>query len=330
MKIYTKIGILGLICCLIISGCSNSSNLSSNSNNNPVIGVIVGNFNDSWRTSLRNELYKMAQGKYNVDIWNANNSQVTENKKIDILIKDKVNVLAVNLVESSAASEIIEKAKKVNIPIVFFNVEPSYKDLKKWDKVYYVGARAEQSGVIQANILIDYFKDHPTGDGTIHYVMIKGPESHQDAILRTKYSVSTMENAGFKMEKLGEYTALWDRDKAHEEMDSFISSGNKADCIIANNDDMALGAIDALKNKGYFNGGSYMPVVGVDATSVAVSAVKSGVLLGTVLNDAQGQGEAIYDLATILGEGKIPNKQNFKNNIVDGKYIWIDYKKVTN
>lgn len=174
MKTYIKVVILGLLCCLVISGCSNSADSSLNSADNPNIGVVVGSFDDSWRTSLRNELYKMAQNKYNISIWDGSGSQAVENKKIDALIKNKVDVLAVNLVESSAAPEVIEKAKKAEIPVVFFNVEPSYENLKKWDKVYYVGAKAEQSGIIQGNMLVDYFKTHPTTDGSIHYIMIKG------------------------------------------------------------------------------------------------------------------------------------------------------------
>lgn len=330
MKTYIKVVILGLLCCLVISGCSNSADSSLNSADNPNIGVVVGSFDDSWRTSLRNELYKMAQNKYNISIWDGSGSQAVENKKIDALIKNKVDVLAVNLVESSAAPEVIEKAKKAEIPVVFFNVEPSYENLKKWDKVYYVGAKAEQSGIIQGNMLVDYFKTHPTTDGSIHYIMIKGPEAHQDALLRTKYSIETMESAGFKMEKVGEDIAMWDRDKAHEKMEKFLqSSENKIDCVIANNDDMALGAIDALKNGGYFNGGKYIPVVGVDATGGAINAVKAGTLLGTVLNDAESQGKAIYELASILAKGKTPTKQNFSNEITSDKYIWIDYKEVT-
>lgn len=85
-------------------------------------------------------------------------------------------------------------------------------------------------------------------------------------------------------------TAMWDRVKGQEKMAAFLSSyGDKIDAVIANNDDMALGAIEALKAAGYFQNGKYMPVVGVDATAPAVQALKDGTLLGTVLNNAKNK-----------------------------------------
>lgn len=107
-----------------------------------------------------------------------------------------------NLVDTSKASNVIDKAEKADIPVIFFNTEPSSKDLKKWDKVYYVGAKGEQSGIMQGEMLINYFKSHPTKDGIIRYVMLKGQEGHPDTLSRTKYSVKVMEDAGLKLQKL--------------------------------------------------------------------------------------------------------------------------------
>lgn len=314
---------------LFFSGCTQSFN-SVASIKKPVIGMVIGSFDDTWRTYVRNELYKQAEGKVDLSIWSGENSQNIVNQKIDLLIKNKVDSLIVNLVDKSAASSIIDKAKKADIPVIFFNVEPSKDDLNRWDKVYYVGAKAEQSGAMQGQILVNYFKNNPTKDGIIRYVMIKGPEAHQDAIMRTKYSVKAIEEAGFNVKLIAEDLAMWDRAKGQEKMQSFLNSyGDNIDCVIANNDDMALGAIDALKAEGYFNNGKYMPVVGVDNTSIAVKAIKDKTLLGTVLNDAIGQGDALYDLSTILANGKIPSKENFSYPITENKYIWIEYKMIT-
>lgn len=331
MKSYIKIFVISILTfSCFFAGCSNSKSSAINEKKKPVIGVLVGKFDDTWRTSVRNELYKMAQDKAEIDIWDGDNSQKTENQKVDLLINRKVNVLVINLVESSGAAPIIEKAKKANIPIVFFNTEPSLEDLKKWDKVYYVGAKGEQSGVMQGEILVNYFKSHPTKDGTIRYVMLEGQTEHPDAVLRTKYSVKAMEDAGLKVQNVGEDTAMWEREKAQEKMETFLTSQNdNIDCVISNNDDMAMGAVDALKNKGYFNSGKYIPVVGVDGNSGAVNAVKEGKLLGTVLNDAVNQGKGIFNLASILAAGQTPNKNNFNSAITDGKYVWVDYKIIT-
>lgn len=329
MKAYTKasIVIILLIMCLF-TGCANSK--SSGANEKMTIGVVVGKFDDTWRTSLRNELYKMAGDKVEVDIWNGNNSQKTEDQKVDALIDRKVNVLAINLIDTSSAASIIDKAKKADIPVIFFNTEPSAEDIKRWDKVYYVGSKGEQSGTMQGQILVNYFRKNPTKDGTIRYVMLEGQKEHPDTAARTKYSVKAIEDAGYKVQKIAEDNADWEREKAQGKMESFLDSqkGN-IDCVISNNDDMAMGAVDALKNNGYFNSGKYMPVVGVDATSGALNAIKNGILLGTVLNDAVNQGKAIFNLSSVLGSGKIPDKSNFSYAITDNKYIWIDYKIIT-
>lgn len=320
---------LMLLLCIFLSGCSFGLNTDGGPDK-PVIGVVIASFDDTWRTGVRNVLYKLAEGKVGMNIWTAENSQDNQNKKVDLLISNKVDVLVVNLVEKSAAPLIIDKAKKADIPVIFFNVEPSQDDLKRWDKVYYVGAKAEQSGTMQGQILVQYFKSNPTKDGIIRYVMIKGPEDHQDAILRTKFSVKAMEEAGLQVKLIAEDLAMWDRAKGQEKMQNFLQAyDGSIDCVIANNDDMALGAIDALKAKGYFKNGKYMPVVGVDNTSTAVKAVKEGTLLGTVLNDAVNQGDALFNLSTVLAKDQEPSKANFSWPITDNKYVWIEYKKIT-
>jgi ABC-type sugar transport system, periplasmic component len=327
MKAYYKAFIISiLIISLFLVGCSSKEIEKKKI----VIGVVMGKFDDTWRTSVRNELYKMSQDKAEVDIWSGNNSQETENEKVDLLIKRKVNVLVVNLVDLAGADSIIEKAKKANIPIIFFNTEPSSENLKKWDKVYYVGAKGQQSGTMEGQILVNYFKNHPTKDGIIRYVMLEGQTEHPDATARTKYSVKAMEDAGLNIQKVGDEVATWEREKAQEKMENLLASqGDNIDCIIANNDDMALGAIDALKNRGYFSNGKYIPVAGVDANNSALNAEQEGTLLGTVLNDAVNQGKAIFNLASVLAVGQSPNKDNFNGQITDNKYVWIDYKIIT-
>lgn len=331
MKARTKLVLFILLFTLLFTGCSGNNELLKNNNKTASIGVVVGTFNDTWRTAVRNQLYELSE-ENNVDmsIWDAGSSQKTEEQKVDDLISRNVDVLVINLVDSTSADNIINKAKKANVPVIFFNIEPSSSALHLWDKVYYVGAIAEKSGTLQGQILADYFKNHPVNDGFIDYIMLKGPDEHQDAILRTKYSVQALEDAGFQLKELGSETADWDREQAKEKMEDFISKyGDQIDCVIANNDDMALGAIDSLKSNGYFKNNNYIPVVGVDATSSAVKSTQEGILLGTVLNDAVNQAKAVYHLANVLAKGEEPGNKNYDFPITDGKYIWIDYQMIT-
>ncbi|TVY01910.1 galactose ABC transporter substrate-binding protein [Paenibacillus cremeus] len=300
----------------------------------PVVGVAIYKFDDTFMTGVRNAISQAAEGKAQADIVDSQNSQPTQNDKVDLFITKKVNALAINPVDRTAASVIVDKAKAANIPVVFFNREPLADDMKKWDKVYYVGAKAEQSGTMEGQLIVDYFKAHPEADknkdGVLQYVMLKGEPGHQDAELRTKFSIKAVEDSGMKVEKLAEDTAMWDRVKGQEKMAAFLAShGDKIEAVFANNDDMALGAIEALKAKGYFKDGKFMPVVGVDATAPALKALEDGTLLGTVLNDAKNQGKATFNLANVLASGQTPNKDNTGYEITDGKYVWVPYKKIT-
>ncbi len=110
-------------------------------------------------------------------------------------------------------------------------------------------------------------------------------------------------------------------------MNAFLMSigPENIEAVIANNDEMALGAVEALKANDYNKGNPemYIPVVGVDANASALEAMDRGEMLGTVLNDADGQGTAAVRLAVMLAKG-----QDVSKEVTDGKYIWIPYQKV--
>lgn len=321
-----------------LAGCGSSSQSTNGSSaskdTKPSIGCAIYKFDDTFMTGVRNAISDSLKDKATVDIVDSQNSQSTQNDKVDLFITKKVNSMIINPVDRTAAGVIIDKAMNAKIPVVFMNREPLPEDMKKWDKVYYVGAKAEQSGTMQGQIIAKYFKDHPEADknkdGVIQYVMLKGEPGHQDAELRTKYSIESVQSAGFKVQKLAEDTGMWDRVKGQEKMAAFLASnGDKIEAVFANNDDMALGAIEALKAARYFKDNKYMPVVGVDATAPGVQAIQDGTMLGTVLNDAKNQGAASAKLAEVLAKGETPSKENIGFEIKDGKYVWIDYKTIT-
>lgn len=313
---------------------SGNSTGSGGSGKTPKVGVAIYKFDDTFMTGVRNAIEESAKGIAEVDIVDSQNSQPTQNDKVDLFLTKKYNGMLINPVDRTAAGVIIDKAKAANTPVVFLNREPLPEDMKKWDKVYYVGAKAEESGTLEGQLIVDYWKAHPEADknkdGVLQYVMLKGEPGHQDAELRTKYSIQAIEESGIKVEKLAEDTAMWDRVKGQEKMAAFLGShGDKIEAVLANNDDMALGAIEALKAAGYFSGDKYMPVVGVDATAPAVQALEEGTMLGTVLNDAKSQGKAAITLAALLANGEAPTKDNVGFDISDNQYVWISYKKIT-
>ena len=298
----------------------------------PVIGVEIYRYDDTFMTSVRMAIEEAAAGKATLEMTDGQNAQAVQNDLIDNHITMGVNALAVNPVDLTAASVILEKAAAQEIPVVFFNREPDAADMpaEGW---YYVGAKAEESGTMSGDIIADYFKANPeadlNGDGTIQYVMLTGQPGHQDAVLRTEYSIKAIEAAGFSVELLATDTANWQRVEAQDKMTAWLAAYDNIECVLANNDDMALGAIEALKAAGYFVDGKYMPVVGVDATAPALEALKGGTLLGTVLNDAKNQGAATLNLAYALATGAELNSEGLGFELTDGRYIWVPYQKVT-
>jgi len=303
-----------------------------------LVGSAIYKFDDTFMTGVRTAMEGQAKEKGStIELVDSQNKQPTQNEQVDTFITKGVNALAINPVDRTAAGPLIEKAKAKKLPIVFLNREPEKADMAKYDKVWYVGAKAEQSGTQSGEIIADYFKANPkadkNGDGVIQYVMLQGEPGHQDATLRTEFSIKAIEAAGFKTQKLAADTAMWDKAKATDLMKAFATGQglDKIEAVLCNNDDMALGAVEALKAEGYNKGDAakYIPVVGVDATAPALQAMKEGSLLGTVLNDAANQGKATVNIAAAAAEGKDITKENIGYEVTDGKYIWINYVKVT-
>ncbi|SHJ47493.1 methyl-galactoside transport system substrate-binding protein [Clostridium amylolyticum] len=303
------------------------------------VGVALYKFDDTFISTVRKAIEEEAKAvgskdgvEISLNFTDGQGQQAAQNDQIDTFITQKYDVLAVNMVDRTAASVIIDKAKQAGIPVVFFNREPVKEDMAKWDKLFYVGAKAEESGTMQGQMAADYWKKHPEADknkdGKIQYVMLEGEPGHQDAILRTQFSIKALDEAGIKTEKLAGDTANWQRAQGQEKMGAWLSSfGDKIEVVFANNDDMALGAIEALKAAGYYTGDKFIPVVGVDATAPALDSLKENKLYGTVLNDAKNQGKAILNTAYSLAKKEDPSK--FVEGITDGKYKWVPYQPVT-
>ncbi len=303
------------------------------------IGVALYKFDDTFISSVKDAINEISDEKsketgekITINAVDGQGQQATQNDQVDTFITQGYDVIAVNMVDRTAASVIIQKAQAAGIPVVFFNREPVAEDMAKWDQLYYVGAKAEESGTIQGEVAADYFKANPDADknkdGKIQYVIFEGEPGHQDALLRTEYSIKALEAAGFQVDKLASDTALWQRANGQEKMAAWISAfGDKIELVLANNDDMALGAIEALKAAGYLSDGKFIPVIGVDATAPAKDSLKAGLLYGTVLNDARGQGKGIFDIAYALAKKENPAEK--VQGITDGKYLWIPYQKVT-
>ena len=269
--------------------------------------------------------------KINFTIADARSSQTSQNEQVDRFLQQGCDVICVNLVDRTAAAVIVDKAQSAGVPIVFFNRQPVEEDLERWDQAYYVGSKADRAGILQGQIVLEAWEKDPaaldrSGDGILQYVMLEGEPGHQDALLRTEYCIKTLTDAGVAVEKLDSNNADWVRGQATLRMQQWLEIyGGAIEVVFANNDDMALGAIDACLSAGMTE--EELPfIVGVDATPPALEAVAEGTLKGTVQNDAAGQAESILDLCCALAGGGDPASAV---ELEDGKYVWLEYTAVT-
>lgn len=300
------------------------------------IGVTIYKYDDNFMSIVRKALEKDAKNSPEITLLmnDSQNDQSKQNDQIDVLLAKGVKVLAINLVDPAAAPVIIDKAKSNDIPVVFFNKEPSRKALNSYDKAWFVGTDSKESGVIQGELITKHWAANPAWDlnkdGKIQYVLIKGEPGHPDAEARTTYSVKTLNEKGIPTEQLQLDTAMWDTAQAKDKMDAWLSGPNadKIEVVIANNDAMAMGAVEALKAHNKTN----IPVFGVDALPEALSMVKSGAMAGTVLNDAENQAKATMAITKNLAEGKpAAEGTNYKieNNVIRVPYVGVDKENLS-
>lgn len=258
----------------------------------------------------------------------ASGSQQIQDDLVEEMINGGCDVLCVNLVDRTDPSDIIELARKNNTPIIFFNREPVTEDMFRWDGLYYVGADSEQSGVLQGELAAEAIQNNKkidrNKDGKIQFVVLEGEPGHQDTIIRTENAVNTLKNEGIELEKLGSGIANWNRAQAQNRTMQLLSQHQGSiELVLANNDDMALGALDAYQKLNYTE--NALPVFfGIDGTDVGLEAVREGKLSGTVYHDKEGQAAAMAKLAKAVVTGKGMEDIPFENE----KYIFLPYTKV--
>ena len=290
----------------------------------PKIGITIYQFADNFMTLYRTELVRYLTEDCgipaeNITIVDGKNDQAEQTNQIDGFIADNVDVMIINLVQSSSAASVIQKADAAGIPVIFINREPTAEDMALNGNFCYVGADARQSGTMQGQIVAETAnKGDFNGNGVVDYVMIMGDPENVDAQYRTEFSIKALTDAGLTVNKLFEQRGDWDQTKGQELAATALSQyGNDVDVIFCNNDAMALGAYQAIVDAGRVVGQDIY-LVGVDALDECQAMVADGTMTGTVLNDHIGQSHTAVDVALKAAKGEKMEK-----------YYWVDYVKVT-
>lgn len=319
------------------------------------VAVFYYTYSDTYISSVRSAMDKFfKKNGIKFNNYDANGNQTTQTEQITTAVAKGAKLLIVNVVDTGsndAAENIIQLARSKDIPIIFFNRSVEEDVLESYDKCVFVGTDYEMAGHMQGEMIGKYLLKHYdeydlNGDGAISYVMFKGQEGNMEAIARTRYGVEDcnkiLTEAGKKPlvfydvsnpnKYLVDQNGQWSSAAATDYMSTILAQYSEAgknmvELVIANNDEMALGAVSGLQSSGYNKeGGKIIPVFGVDATDAAKEAVKEGAMAGTIKQDAEGMAKAIFKITKNFEEGKEPLSDI---DDVAGKRVNIPYHEYT-
>ena len=336
----SKIGLWALLPLLLLSSCGKK---------NTYVGVYAYDLSDTFINSLQNKIIKdldpyYEHGEYAED---AMSSQTLQNSQlINDIDSHRICAAVVNTVDRLAASALIEKAEKNNIPLVFINREPLKEDLQKnaWSvaNCFYVGGNPNAEGLAQAEIANSLFGGQSSfalsafdknKDGKIQVASVKGEKGHQDAEARTSSCIDGLSASGYNFEIVESVYCNWKRSEAYTAAKTF--SSKNIELLFANNDAMALGVIQALQESDASSGvplsdfkNRHYPIIGCDGTIEGKAAVSYGYMTGTVLNDDTTQAALVVDvLRKTIDNISIPaydSNVTFKDN-----YYYVAGPKIT-
>ena len=230
-------------------------------------------------------------------------------KGYDVIICNPVNTETTLQLEVTAG----------DIPILFTNSEPDSAYLKA-DKYMYVGSYEIDAGTMQA----EYVWNKLGKPSSLNLVLFQGEPTHPAAAKRTKAVKNYFKKAGVNVNYVFNDTAYWDTQKAADEFKLFLKTGQPYDCVICNNDSMALGVVQAMKELGIDT--ASVPVVGIDATADGCQSILDGGMQFTVYQSAKGQGASCVEAAIALAKKGTCKDVEYVTS--DGLYVWVPFEPV--
>ncbi len=307
------------------------------------VGVFYYNFADAYISTVRAAMdAKLDALGVQYQNFDAQTNQATQTDSINTAITDGYDLLIVNVVENAspeAAQGVVDVAKNAGIPVIFFNRDFDVSVLQSYENSAFVGTDPAEAGHMQGKaigeyLLANYDAVDLNGDGEISYVMFKGQEGNPEAEFRTQFGVEDADavltaagkpalkfyDANNADKYLVDQTGAWSAQAATDYMNTILGqynegNGNMIELVIANNDNMAEGAIAALQTVGYnMEGGSKtIPVFGVDALASAVEKIDAGIMTGTVKQDGEAMAATIVTLVenVLNGEELMANTDQY-------------------
>lgn len=304
--------ILGM---LALAGCGSHSGTASNKD---VKILLILNQTDSFRETLVAAAKETAEAEGAELVYK--DAEGSIEKQVSYLKAAKQEGYNVILCIPISTETVVElKASAGDIPIVFINSCPDEKQLKE-GKYIYAGSDEYVAGQFQA----EYVLNRLASRQEINVVLIKGEKGHSATNGRTNGIKQTLESSGKTINYVFEDYADWDQGLSRKLFEIFLRTGSPVDCVLCENDSMALGVIDVCKENNIDL--STLPVLGVDATVDGCAAIKSGDMAFTVCQSGSGQGKAAVEAAIRLEHGE--SVGSLEGASEDEKYVWVPFEKV--
>jgi ribose transport system substrate-binding protein/inositol transport system substrate-binding protein len=271
------------------------------------IGVSMALFDDNFLTVLRNGMidYSKELNGVNLQIEDAQNDVGKQLNQIQNFVASGVDAIIVNPVDTDATAAMTQAASAAGIPLVYVNREPANVD-ELPEKQAFVASKEIDAGTLETQEACRLLK--AAGKTEANVVVLMGELSNQASRMRTQAikDVIATPDCSF-MSIAEEQVGNWSRTQGADLVTNWLSAGVKFDAVLANNDEMAIGAIQALKAANVPM--DQVVVGGIDATQDALAAMAAGDLDVTVFQNAAGQGKGAVDAALKLAKGESVEKK---------------------
>lgn len=305
------LGVSLLLMCLC--ACSDHTNTSANDTNETNNNASVENLNGSddvikvgfshpsiqeYQAILLSycDQYMAEAGIECLGQLNCNGDEAKHIQNIEVLVQQGADMVLVNADDVEVAATYVQAAK--GTPIQFMANRPT-DEVMAMENVYYVGGDEEQAGVICGEYAAKVLKEQ--GNTEINYVVLQGTLGMHTTKVRTEGAIEGLKSAGLPINEVFVDTALWTREGAIEKLTPILSTGVDIDVVFCNNDDMALGAVEALKTAGL---NDEVIVCGVDGMDTALQAIKNGDLDFTAGLPPAQLAEQHIKVAKAVGSGE--------------------------
>jgi inositol transport system substrate-binding protein len=271
------------------------------------IGVSMALFDDNFLTVLRNGIQAQADASgLKVQIEDAQNDVAKQLDQINNFIASGVDAIIVNPVDTSATQAMSDAAAAAGVALVYVNRQPINVDTLPEKQAFVASNEVDSSSqgfIEQCN------QWAAAGKTEVSVYVMQGELSNQAAVQRTQnyYDVMDAGKCAVKVTVIDQQTANWSRDQATSLMTNWLSTGAAFDGVLANNDEMAIGALQAIKAANIDM--ASVLVSGVDATQDALASMQAGELDITVFQNAAAQGSGALDAAVKLAKGEAVEKK---------------------